>query len=130
MLLFFEHKIEPCRFPHLWLRRNNGTFTVLRCTVGIRCFTVSVYFLLQINFLKSIFDLLFWLIWPFRYFMKFWNQFLVLTYATVNLNSFRNMFALFKKWIQFSFAIYLVFSNVAIGYDLLLQPTISLKFFW
>jgi hypothetical protein len=54
--VIFDHKIEPCRFPHLWLRRNNGTFTVLRCTVGIRCFTVSVYFLLQINFFKSTFD--------------------------------------------------------------------------
>jgi hypothetical protein len=59
MLIFFEYKIEPCRFPHLWLRRNNGTFTVLHCTVGIRCFTVSVYFLLQINFFKSTFDLFF-----------------------------------------------------------------------
>ncbi len=57
--IIFEYKIEPSRFPNLWLRRNNGTFTVLRCTVGIRCFTVSVYFLLQINFFKSTFDLFF-----------------------------------------------------------------------
>jgi hypothetical protein len=93
MLLFFEYKIEPCRFPNLWLRRNNGTFTVLRCTVGIRCFTVSVYFLLQINFFKSTFDLFFWLSWPFAILWKFWYQFLVLPYVTVNLNSFRKMFA-------------------------------------
>ena len=58
-VIIFDYKIEPCRFPNLWLRRNNGTFTVLRCTVGIRCFTVSVYFLLQINFFKSTFDLFF-----------------------------------------------------------------------
>ena len=57
--VLFEYKIEPCRFPKLMAKKTNGTFTVLRCTVGIRCFTVSVYFLLQINFFKSTFDLFF-----------------------------------------------------------------------
>ena len=67
--VIFDYKIEPCRFPNLWLRRNNGTFTVLRCTVGIRCFTVSVYFLLQINFFKSIFEFFLTQL-AFRYFMQ------------------------------------------------------------
>ncbi len=89
--VIFAYKIDPCRFPNLWLRRNNGTFTVLHCTVGIRCFTVSVYFLLQINFFQSTFDL-FWLIWPFAILWKFWYQFLVLPHVTVNLNSFQKMF--------------------------------------
>jgi len=59
MLLFSNTKLNHAVSPNLWLRRNNGTFTVLRCTVGIRCFTVSVYFLLQINFFKSTFDFYF-----------------------------------------------------------------------
>ncbi len=100
---------------------------MLRCTVGIRCFTVSVYFLLQINFFKSTFDLFFWLIWPFAILWKFWYQFLVLTYATVNLNSFRNMFALFRHGFNLVLPFNFFLQRCNWKWSSL-QPTISLIF--
>ena len=102
-------------FPKPMAKKINGTFTVLRCTVGIRCFTVSVYFLLQINFFKSIFWFIFLTYLAFRYFMKILRPILVLPYAIVNLNSFRNMFAFFG----FNLVLPSSLSNVAISYDLL-----------
>jgi hypothetical protein len=53
---------------------------------------ISLY-LQQINFFKSTFDFYFLTYLAFRYFMKILRPILVLPYAIVNLNSFRNMFA-------------------------------------
>ncbi len=118
MLLFFEYKIEPCRFPNLWLRRNNGTFTVLRCTVGIRCFTVLVYSLLQINFFKIHFWVFFDLIGLSLFYANFRYQFIVLTYATENLN-FSEICSHFSDLDLIKLCHPPSLSNVAINYDLL-----------
>ena len=56
---------------------------------------ISLY-LQQINFFKSNCDLIFDLFGLSLFYENFETNFLVLTYATVNLNSFRNMFALFR----------------------------------